>query len=268
MNLEYLKENWISDINIEVMRELWDNSAGDYYKKPVPEIEKDNFLCYVKENGGIDKEYTTLDIGCGSGVYSLALAPYVKKAAGCDLSPKMIETANIRAKEENITNAEFVAVDWYACDIKEYGWEKAFDVVFAHMTPAVGDYDSLEKMLLCAKKKCFIQKNTRREDLIQDKIFGKLGVPVKKENDPLISNAFTYLWLNGYEPKITFHKEVWNADRAYEDAVKWYINRARQRADISANDEDKIKEYLNVFVDGGIVREVMSSTIVSMYWNM
>ncbi len=263
MNLEYLKENWKANIDIDVMRQMWDNSSGDYRNKPVPRLDEDQFLQVMHDNGGIVPSYSVLDIGCGSGIYSLAIAPFVREVTGCDLSPKMIEVANERAEDMEYDNINFVSLDWYSADIDSLGWEKKFDVVFAHLTPAVDDCESFEKMIRCAERACFLQKNVRRTDMIQDALFKEIGIYRKKEDDGIM-NFFNYLWLKGYEPNITCHKEEWYADRSFEDAVKWYSSRAKQHG-IEVG-EETVREFLEKYNEGGIVTEIMNSTIVTIHF--
>lgn len=265
MNLEYLKENWKANIDTDVMRELWDDASGDYMLKPIPRLDENYFLQIMHDNGGIVPSYSVLDIGCGAGIYSLAIAPFIREVTGCDLSPKMIEGAKERADDMEYENADFIALDWYAADIASLGWEKKFDVVFAHMTPAVDDYESFEKMISCAKRMCFVQKNVRRTDKIEDELFGELGLQRKKADDG-IRYFFDYLWLKGYEPNVLCHKEEWYADRKFEDAVNWYVNRARQRAEVTPEMKAHIREFLKKYDEGGYVTEIMNSTIVTIWF--
>lgn len=266
MTLEYLKENWKADTDTDVMRELWDNSSGDYRQKPIPRIDDNYFLQIMHDNGGIVPGYSVLDIGCGSGIYTLAIAPFVGEAVGCDLSPKMIEVAEERAEDMEYENVEYHVLDWYSADTESLGWEKKFDVVFAHMTPAVDDYESFEKMISCAKKKCFLQKNVRRTDKIEDALFSVLGLQRRKADDGIM-NFFDYLWLKGYEPNVLCHKEEWYADRKYEDAVNWYVNRARQRSEVTPETENFIREFLKKYEENGYVTEIMNSTVVTIWFD-
>ena len=49
-------------------------------------------------------------------------------------------------------------------EIEKMGFLKNFDLVFAHMTPAIADYYTLEKMCNCSRNKCFLVKPSRRND--------------------------------------------------------------------------------------------------------
>src|SRR5437762_14357887 len=49
-----------------------------------------------------------LDLGCGPGTVTLALAPYFAEAIGLDADAGMIEEARRIAAREHVTNARFV----------------------------------------------------------------------------------------------------------------------------------------------------------------
>ena len=65
--------------------------------------------------------------GGGTGIISLEIAPLVNKVWGCDLSPEMIKTAEIKRKKKNIDNAQFTVKDAYDLDYRR----ESFDVVIA-----------------------------------------------------------------------------------------------------------------------------------------
>jgi 2-polyprenyl-3-methyl-5-hydroxy-6-metoxy-1,4-benzoquinol methylase len=69
-----------------------------------------------------------LDVGCGSGIYSLAYARQgAKKVVGIDYSKKMIQLANARLESENLEeNCEF-----QVSDIMNYNNESKFDISIA-----------------------------------------------------------------------------------------------------------------------------------------
>ena len=47
----------------------------------------------------LNNDINVLDVGCGGGAYSIALASKVKNVVGVDFSPKMIELANDTKKK-------------------------------------------------------------------------------------------------------------------------------------------------------------------------
>lgn len=54
------------------------------------------------------KESNILDIGCGTGIITVAVAPYVKHITGIDISKKMIEVAKKKATALNLSNTSFL----------------------------------------------------------------------------------------------------------------------------------------------------------------
>jgi 2-polyprenyl-3-methyl-5-hydroxy-6-metoxy-1,4-benzoquinol methylase len=70
-------------------------------------------------------EKSFLDVGCGTGLYSLEFARRKAiKVVGVDVSPKMIDICRRRAQEEKLSDsAEFILTD-----IVEYNPDRTFDI--------------------------------------------------------------------------------------------------------------------------------------------
>lgn len=51
---------------------------------------------------------TAVDIGCGTGAFSVFAAKYFKKMIAVDVSKEMLKIANTTAEKEDVTNIEFV----------------------------------------------------------------------------------------------------------------------------------------------------------------
>jgi len=96
-----------------------------------------------------------LDVGCGTGRYSIALAlKGIKKALGVDFAQNMIDEANRLARQFKVDHiCHFVKADFMQMNIEE-----TFDYVFAM---GVFDYIAepvplVKKMVQCAKTKVMI----------------------------------------------------------------------------------------------------------------
>lgn len=262
-----LKELWKTEFQPEIHRQMWDGAAQDYVKKPIPTVEEHSFLKLMKQRGVLQKDARVLDIGCGAGTLTLALAPYVKQAVGCDLSEKMIAGAKGRAAELGITNASFYCLDWHSQSLESLNWERKFDVVFAHQTPAVSDYDTFDKMVHCAKKACFFRANTRRHDEVLSQALAQIGIRLDSaQKDAAIAYAFAYLWEKGYEPNIQYHKEVWHPVKPLDNQIAWTLSRAKLYRNITPEEQDVIAAYLRSIAEDGTITETITTTIVTMDW--
>jgi len=269
--LEKLKELWtgLSGKTHATQVEIWDRVAGEYVTHEPPDFENNTFLQRIDEVASPDPSMSSLDIGCGGGRYSLALAPRVGLAAGVDISPKMLEYATAEAAARGIENVDFRCLDWAEADIDALGFRGRFDIVFAHNTPAVLDFCTFDKMNACSKKFCFLSRAGRRNDAVQDRAFEIVGIdPDNKRHDDQIAYMFDYLWYSGYRPQFSYADQVWTDTRSVEDMAAWCVNRAKLRRGLSPSDEEKIREFLESIAVDGRVRETIESTDVTVWWQI
>ncbi|WP_027398500.1 class I SAM-dependent methyltransferase [Anaerovorax odorimutans] len=267
MNIEKLKEVWINhaDKNVDESIKMWDSFSESYKEKPTLKWETNEFLKLIDKTVNVSKDMKSLDIGCGAGGYTMALAEKVKKAVGIDFSPSMIKLA----KEKEVDNAEFICADWDKFDIKKEKFEKNFDIVFAHMTPAINNAYTFEKLIACSKKYCFIAKPTRRKDPILEEIKKIAGLEDYYQNfDESITYAFDMVWQLGYCPYFFYRDEVWESEKTLEEAYEWYIRRVKTYKNISQSVENDLKKYLNSILVNGKIHEKTTTTIVNMYWQI
>lgn len=106
---------------------------GDTYQAKMMEIMEKHG---VNLNGA-----SVLDLGCGSGAYTIRIAEKAKKVTALDLSEGMLDAVKKSAEERGLTNIEYVNADWEA-----YEPGDKFDLIFASLTPAVKDEASVDKM--------------------------------------------------------------------------------------------------------------------------
>ncbi|MCX2743327.1 class I SAM-dependent methyltransferase [Mangrovivirga sp. M17] len=85
---------------------FWDRIANSYDR----EEERDNNvnqLIIEKTRTLLNPDQVILDLGCGTGTFSIALADYVSHIDGIDFSSKMIEIANKKNEVKNIHKVNF-----------------------------------------------------------------------------------------------------------------------------------------------------------------
>lgn len=265
MTLEELKRSWISQSDPAIQARIWDRAAPDYREKPLPELETDAFLCLLSQALPLNQAVRILDVGCGAGGYSLALAPHIGQAVGVDISGEMIRYAGERASALGISNVCFDCINWAEADIDSLGFRNAFDAAFAHMTPAVDDYATLEKLDACGRIVCMVEKPTRRHDQVLDTALSLVGIPAGT-NDSGIQNIFHWLWLRGYEPQFFYKRETWDTLRSTEDMIGWCTDRARLRKALTMEEENSIRTYIENLSADGKVAEQTVTTRVTMIW--
>ncbi len=241
----------------------WDSVAEDYVYEEKINFTDDDFLRRILDKIPLGKEMSVLDIGCGAGSYCVAFAQKVGRVVGTDFSPKMLEAGRRYAEEQKISNIEFLERDWWNCDGEEF--KGRFDLVFAHTTPAIADYESFIKMMQASRRYCALCKPARRTDEVSDAIREIAGLKTQ-DSDDSIAYAFDTVWAMGSDPEVSYHKTTWKSSMSLTEAQVWYINRIKSSHIIDELTEQKICRYLEQISEDGQVRESINTTLVTMIW--
>ena len=248
MNLDEIKIKWTLKENDKKSNiSLWDEKADYFGNYAIPTIEEDKFLKLLKDEKILNKKFKVLDVGCGGGKYSLALANECDEILGIDLSPKMIEYANKNKENFNIKNTSFL--------------------VFASMTPAVASASTFEKFMECSRKYCVLRCNIKRNDFIYDGIRKELSMEQTKENLNFLY-AFKMIYLKGYLPKIFYEEKKWIYEEPLDKAFNVYIKKIKSLKSVDMKEENQIRELINKISKDGYVKEEISSVIATIIWTV
>ena len=95
-------------------RAIWDKQAPGYDKRNLKVYEDAYDLSIQKTRAVLSPDQKVLEIGCGTGILSLGIAPFVRSIIATDISPEMISVAKSKAESLSITNVEFRVCDGYA----------------------------------------------------------------------------------------------------------------------------------------------------------
>ena len=75
MDLDTIKKLWtLRPFDVASETAAWDSSAEEYLFEKKNNFEDDSFLRFMSEKTGFSKDMRTLDVGCGAGAYSVAIA--------------------------------------------------------------------------------------------------------------------------------------------------------------------------------------------------
>jgi len=108
----------------------------DFFDKVAPEWEKiregyydESIKSKIFEMGILDKSFTVMDIGCGDGYISRAVARSVRKVIAVDISREMLRELEKKAKESGIENIRTVESDGQDIPVDD----DSIDIIFASM---------------------------------------------------------------------------------------------------------------------------------------
>jgi hypothetical protein len=181
----------------------------------------------------------------------------------------MINIAKQKASDYIINNVEFCCDDWHNLDIEKSGYLHKFDLVFAHMTPAIQSTDTFEKLSAASKNWCVLAKPIRRVDPVSEAVKELVGIREHREScDEEIMFAFEMLWRQGYLPQLEYEKQVWNMKKTLDEAYGLYVNRIKTYQHITLEEEKRVKAYLKTLAQDGFVYEEVDTTIATLFWQV
>ena len=234
------------------MQNLWDKKAPNYqrFDGKVSAIQQQIFAKALA--WGVDfsgKEI--LDIGCGTGVWTIFLSKIAKNITGIDSSKNMIEILNEDAKRFGVTNLTSKVCSW-----REFKPTKHFDIAICTMSPAIASDEDFAKFHNIAKQKLYLGWDKPRSSDLIEPFFKKFGRTLSQKN---VVNRLE-AWLN--EQGIAYKSEILNetriARRSVQEAAEnicWHleINGAKNY------DEKAVLAMLKEIFDGEFIDEKIES---------
>ena len=90
--------------------DFWDRRARGYHRSTKDTVVRDPL--YLKLRGVVTAQTTVLDVGAGTGRFTLALAPQAKHVIAVEPSVSMLNYLRQDAAEQGITNISYVPTTW------------------------------------------------------------------------------------------------------------------------------------------------------------
>ncbi len=100
-------------------RSIWGKQASGYDRRTLRIYEQAYERSIRKALSVISPDQCVLEIGCGTGILSLGIAPCAAKVVGTDISPEMVEIARRKAEQERLGNVEFRVGDGYSLPFED-----------------------------------------------------------------------------------------------------------------------------------------------------
>ncbi|MBW7475311.1 methyltransferase domain-containing protein [Paenibacillus oenotherae] len=97
-----------------------------------------------------------LDIGAASGGFTVPFADRGAAVTAVESSLPLVELMKENVSGLTSGTVEIVSKPFEDIDIEAMGWEQAFDLVFVSMCPVLRDWESVEKVLGCAREFCYM----------------------------------------------------------------------------------------------------------------
>ncbi|MBN2286583.1 MAG: methyltransferase domain-containing protein [Tissierellales bacterium] len=207
--------------------------ALEYHSAQYPK----NFLDRIYAACGDMADKTWLDIGAGTGAFSLELAKKCRKITCVDSSYNMLLNLSSKASRKNIDNFEAFAIPFSSFEGQQYDF-----VLSSFSGNALGIKENLDKFIDFAKEKAFIVSpfNESQHNFKGDVLEGRLGRNIKsfakdgnammdylsKRNLKFKADEIKYDFpqvFNSMEECFWFFKEFYHIEKHEEEILKAFI---------------------------------------------
>ncbi|HEC1776600.1 class I SAM-dependent methyltransferase [Campylobacter sp. RKI_CA19_01128] len=224
---------------------LWNKKAKSYarYNPNLNEIQKATFAKLRSLQGKI-----VVDIGCGSGVWTLHLAQKAKSVLGIDSSSAMLEILQEDAKTHAISNIKTLNLDFENFYKNN---NTKFDLAFLSMSPALQNEKDYKAFLSLASKKVYLGWASRRKSSFLDPIFEHFNTHFKGFYEEDLQS-----FLNAQN--IPYEYEIFNETRVVKRDKESAIENALWH--LSMNGVNANKQELESFVKDE-VEEIIEAKI-------
>jgi SAM-dependent methyltransferase len=176
---------------------------------------------WLEGQGVAFKDASILDIGAASGGFTV---PFAERGASVtSVEPCLPLVKLLEGNITGLTNGkvEIVAEPFEDIEIHAKGWRNAFDFVFVSMCPAIVDWESVKKVLSCARQFCYISLSagSREHSLVNEILPLVTDQPLKTEHLEM-AYLLHLLYLKGYSYESLVTREMKTTEVSRETALQ------------------------------------------------
>ncbi len=244
-------------------RLFWDRKAAGYPSPLAPATLKATrrTLSMMRRLGAEWRGLDVLDIGCGTGLFALAMAPAARRVVGTDLSPRMLARMKAEASAAGLCNAEAFRADWKKLPASVL--KGRFGLAVASMTSAVGTPAEVRKMEACAEKCAYVGWYGVRKNPVMEAVFRLHGLPyLSPEGASRVERSLKTLGRR-------FRKKVFAEVRRREEPLEKALREARAHIEINGVKfrRKETGELLKKLFPGGTVRQRTEARKALFVWS-
>lgn len=208
--------------------------------------------------------YTLLDIGAGTGGYSIDFAKRCAGVTALDMNGDCLDVLRDWARQCGLDNINAVNVPW-----EEYRSKDKFDVTFSAMCPTICNQEELLRLESITKHTACLLTVTRgsyekhRKELMRQLLL--------KKPEGMVTEALHYynvLYLMGRQPSI----KTWSEQFESHETVGELIERYCIYLKIFGMDKEAslpfLRDYFAGYEHDGIVSEKYRMNTALIYWNV
>jgi SAM-dependent methyltransferase len=203
--------------------EYWNRLAGRFERPSGQEHtgrRVDRVLTWLEQRGVLRPGMKVLDIGAGTGAFTIPLARRTMMVTALEPAPAMLSALRRRVKAEGLANVDFLDWEWEKIDPAAAGLLGRFDLVFASLTPGVADMDALMKMMACSRGWCFLCEFAgRRLSPARDELWRRIFNSEMLLPGHDIIYPLNLLYALGCYPSLQVWADMWVEEMPLQEAM-------------------------------------------------
>ncbi|CAD7288979.1 Ubiquinone biosynthesis O-methyltransferase, mitochondrial [Campylobacter suis] len=199
---------------------LWDKKSNKYPRFDGFLTEFGGRVFEILDSWDVSfSEKSVVDVGCGTGVYTLYIAKTCTEILGIDSSFGMLEILKEDAQKFNVKN-----LSTSCATFDEANLEKYYDIALCTMSPAIKSKENFIKFNSCAKQKIYLNFAATRRSSLLEPFFTHFGVTPQSGSSAssleewLKANDISYKKQNLSEKRVAIRTK----DEALEN-VCWHL---------------------------------------------
>jgi SAM-dependent methyltransferase len=243
---------------------FWNQKAKNYAsEKSAASDRMQRVLAHLKRENILKPGMDILDIGSGPGTFAIPFIEHYCRVTCIDVSSEMLD--QIDDQPENLTK---IVTSWRDLDLAAEHYENRFDLVFAHMTPAINCSNELFKMMYASKRWCFLAgwAGDRENQPMDDLHYQLVG---HKRQSRHFHFALNLLYTLKIYPSLWFQDHEWTKTEPLADAIEYYTDFFSHVIPLSKQKlHDNISWLLQKRAQDGMITKTHKGTLGSMLWSI
>lgn len=203
---------------------------------------------------------SVLDIGCGTGAYSVRFSPRCDRVVALDSSPEMLEVLRSRCEEASASN-----VDTVECDCRSIPDALACGTAFSSLCPAMNFPERILDMERLGHRRVYISSCDDGEDSLEMEVWRALGKSYTYRGY-LTDHPYRFLRGMGRDPEMHRFTQKNEAKAPEDEMVKTLERLVSTYRDVTDTERSAIRRVVSDRSSNGFVDLSRTITMGMLTW--
>ena len=248
---------------------------NDYYsylaakqadKRYTPDREAEELVSFMLREGIMKFGDRIIDVGAGSGRYSIELAKHRADVTALDASEDSLELLKQQAWQAHVPDIRCVPIHWE--ELCTESRRKKYDIAFSAMCPAICNLEEIERMeQISSRKVCLVSVSRGSYEKHRGEIMRILNV---KPRGMTTESVYYYntLYLSGRRPSV----KSWSVADSYDIGHDEFIERYLVYLGLFDISEETaaplLEKYFAEHSENGLLTEECRINMALIWWDV